>query len=117
MLISFFTSEDEREMMLEVYSHEPQLPVHPPSTVINPPDSIRGKRVCEQPYLKQRHVLLVVLLALLGGCIAAVDEGAALLRVAVTCDKTDTSSQTLDTPITSASSPPENGTCSAASKR
>lgn len=43
--------------------------------------------MCEQPYLKQRHVLLVVLLALLGGCIAAVDEGAALLRVAVTCDK------------------------------
>lgn len=45
------------------------------------------KRVCERPYLKQGHVLLVVLLALLGGGIAAVDEGAALLRVTVTCEK------------------------------
>lgn len=43
--------------------------------------------MCEQPYLKQGHVLLVVLLALLGGGIAAVDEGAALLRVTVTCEK------------------------------
>lgn len=36
------------------------------------------------PYLKQGHVLAVILLALLCGCIAAVDEGAALLGVAVT---------------------------------
>lgn len=36
------------------------------------------------PYLKQGHVLAVVLLALLGGSIAAVDEGAALLGVTVT---------------------------------
>lgn len=35
-------------------------------------------------HLKQGHVLAVVLLALLGGGIAAVDEGAALLRVTVT---------------------------------
>lgn len=58
-------------------------------TVINPliPSVNGGKGVCEQPYLKQGHVLLVVLLALLGGCIAAVDEGAALLRVTVTCEK------------------------------
>lgn len=35
-------------------------------------------------HLKQGHVLAVVLLALLGGRIAAVDEGAALLRVTVT---------------------------------
>lgn len=43
--------------------------------------------MCEQPYLKQGHVLLVVLLALLGGGIAAVDEGTALLRVTVTCER------------------------------
>lgn len=40
-----------------------------------------------EPYLKQGHVLAVILLALLCGSIAAVDEGTALLRVAVTWKK------------------------------
>lgn len=42
------------------------------------------------PYLKQGHVLAVVLLALLCGGIAAVDEGAALLGVTVTWRTMDT---------------------------
>lgn len=72
----------------KIHSHQPEVPVCPLHS--NQPLILSGnggKRVCEPPYLKQGHVLLVVLLALLGGGIAAVDEGAALLRVTVTCQK------------------------------
>lgn len=42
---------------------------------------------CTRVYLKQGHVLAVILLALFCGSITAVDEGAALLGVTVTWKK------------------------------